>query len=293
MIRKHMISIAMIMPILLAALTAVPIHAQSDPTLFIDPATSNESGPPAMVSVNVDLTAQSGVQAYDFAITYDNSVLSVASMNTGPSFSSAFIFDSSVNEGAGFLTFGAALPGSTVDITTSDILASVTFNVIGFGNSPLTLSDASIVALDSNGSPVTITPMLANGVVQGPAPPPPSAAAFKHFKTRPDIRQMNYTLGVTTNTFFADVAETLGSDAYVVVVFTVVGGNSGSVTSTRSAVTHLTASQEIKTISASWTVPSPMPDRYFVSGRLFVSGASDMRGAQLMGGDTFQFHVTN
>ena len=136
MIRKHMISIAMIMPILLAALTAVPIHAQSDPTLFIDPATSNEGGPPAMVSVNVDLTAQSGVQAYDFAITYDNSVLSVASMNTGPSFSSAFIFDSSVNEGAGFLTFGAALPGSTVDITTSDILASVTFNVIGFGKLP-------------------------------------------------------------------------------------------------------------------------------------------------------------
>ena len=84
-----------------------------------------------MVSVNVDLTAQSGVQAYDFAITYDNSVLSVASMNTGPSFSSAFIFDSSVNEGAGLLLEGGFGFVNSLQVQVGDALVQFRDREIG------------------------------------------------------------------------------------------------------------------------------------------------------------------
>ncbi len=291
---NKVLSIALILPLLLSAIPAFPVHASTPPVLSFSPASQTEVGPPATVSVNVVLTGQADLQLYSFALFYSQSVIQASNIMLGsdvPAPPTAIIFDQSINNGAGFLTYGVALGGTTLDATTAKILATVSFKVVGFDTSFLRFGAVTLMILVA-GQPTPVPSVsTTEGSIIGPPKPPATSAVLINFKTRVDHLHLDKITG-PVNRFFADVVSSGPNPAFVQVTFIVLSAGGNSTT----AIARGQVSPGGESILVVQWIAGPEPTRYFVTGTLFFSGAVDASG-NLLGpiksnSDTLTFTVS-
>jgi len=268
------------------ALFSLPVSrvgAVSGANLQVSPASilGIPGGPSSTASVEV--ANVTNLVAYDVTLSWNPSILSCVSVSdSGTIFSSLPHAGLVLTCGIGFARAAETLLGGSVNVTGSSSapLLFVTLAFIGFGQTPLTIGDDTLV--DSSLNSITHTDV--NGLAKTP---PPAQADLVHFKARPDFHHLSISARGNVNTLFADVAETSRtSQAYVQVVFTVVSSG-GDVSTAVTPVTLLAAGQE-STLQASWTAPSTLPFRYFVVAQLQVGGD----GIHFINGNSKTFSFT-
>lgn len=148
---------------------SVPTNAQALPNMSVDPPLTY-AGTNSTFTINLNLTGGKDVCSWQAYIYYNNAILQGVSYFEGPFLSShgSTLFDGSFNDQYN-ATFGQmwmwcvrAWSGYGVD--GSGILANVTFQTIGSGNSTLSLADT--VLGDSQANPITHTTNDGNVSVQ-------------------------------------------------------------------------------------------------------------------------------
>jgi hypothetical protein len=218
-------------------------------------------------TVSVQVANATSLVSYDLSLTWNPTIVTAVNItDAGTLFSSYPHFQLLLTTGVGFARVAETLLGSSVNVTgtTTSALVFVTLAFVGFGQTSLTISNDVLVS----SSLVAIPHADLNGVARTP---PPAQASLIQWKARPDIRHLSISTRGTVDTFFADVAETSGvNQAFVRVIFKVISA-AGDVSSAVTPVTLLSAAQS-SILSASWTVPSTLPLKYFVQAQLQVSG---------------------
>ena len=113
-------------------------------------------GSPESVTINV--VGLTDLYAFQFDLTFNPSVFTVAGVNEGGLFNSVGVSFSpgTINNSAGTITFiGDSLSGSGPGISTSGTLVQITLTSIGAGSSSISL--ANVVLLDSALNDITAT----------------------------------------------------------------------------------------------------------------------------------------
>ncbi len=242
--------------------------AVSGTTLTVVPA-SNRGIPGSLpITVHVDVANVANLVSYDVSLFWNASILKCNSISdTGTVFSSLPHAALVTICGVGFARVAETLLGTSVSLSgaSSTPLFFVSLSFVGFGSSTLTIGDDILV--DSS---LNAIPHIDRGATA--STPPPAQASMIQFKARPDVKHLSLSIS-TTNTFFADAEETSGvNPAFVRVVFTVVSSG-GDVSTTVTPITKLAPAQSA-ILSATWTVPSTLPSKYFVVAQLQASGDS-------------------
>lgn len=141
----------------LCAVAALPLAAQAQATLSAVPASGTVAvGSP--LSVAIDIGNVTDLYAYQFTLSFNAAVLQATGVVNGSFLDGAgttFFDAGSIDNTAGTVSFVVgSLIGPIAGATGSGPLASVSFNVTGFGSSTLTLSD--VLALDSTLGDITL-----------------------------------------------------------------------------------------------------------------------------------------
>ncbi|HYI97503.1 MAG TPA: cohesin domain-containing protein [Bryobacteraceae bacterium] len=140
-------------------------------TILIDPASSTTSvGGAANVAIQV--TDVNDLYAYQFDLSFDPTVLSITGVSEGGFLSSGgstFFFPGTIDNALGTLSLTAgALEGPVSGVNGGGILAMVQFTGVGFGTSPVTLSN--VVLLDSAGGDIAAATIQNGSVTVVPEP---------------------------------------------------------------------------------------------------------------------------
>jgi adhesin HecA-like repeat protein len=147
-------------------------YGSATPTLSIEPP-SQEVGPGMSFSLDVRISGVADLFAYQFDLAFNPLILSAGSITEGPFLSSggatAFIAGT-IDNTAGTITATAdTLIGAVPGVNGSGVIATVDFQALSPGESPITLSDA--ILLDS--SLIEIDVNIADGGVTVAAVPEP------------------------------------------------------------------------------------------------------------------------
>ena len=150
--------------IILAVLLLVFGHPAIAATILINPGSSTTTIG-GTVDVTVRVEDADDLYAYQFDLSFDPTVLSATSVGEGsflPGGGSTFFLPGTIDNVAGTVTLTAgSLEGAVPGVTGSGALALVQFTGLGFGPSPVTISN--VVLLDSIGADIDATTQ--NGTV--------------------------------------------------------------------------------------------------------------------------------
>jgi hypothetical protein len=156
---------------ILAVLLLVLRDAASAATILIEPASSTTSMGGA-VNVAVGVTDVTDLYAYQFDLSFDPTVLSTTGASEGgflPSGGSTIFLPGTIDNALGTVTLTAgALEGPLSGVSGSGTLATVLFTGVGFGTSPVTLSN--VVLLNSVGGDIAPATIQNGSVAVVPEP---------------------------------------------------------------------------------------------------------------------------
>ncbi|NOQ15296.1 MAG: hypothetical protein GQ583_12570 [Methyloprofundus sp.] len=114
-------------------------------------------------SVDILITDVADFSGFEFDLFFDSSILKALSITSGDIFGTdTFGLENSVNSSSVRLSEFSTAIDEGINITTANVLASVSFEVVGFGISALTLNN--IILSDSLGSEITAN-TLQNGQI--------------------------------------------------------------------------------------------------------------------------------
>ncbi len=140
-------------------------------TITIEP-TSNTTSVGGAFNIAVQVTGVSDLYAYQFDLSFGPAVVSITNVTEGgllPSGGSTFFFPGAIDNVSGTLTLTAgSLQGPVPGVNGSGTLATVLFTGVGFGATPVTLSN--VVLLDSAGSDIAGTTIQNGSVTVVPEP---------------------------------------------------------------------------------------------------------------------------
>lgn len=149
-------------------LVVFPVHAI--PIVSIQPPNST----PIVgtnFSVDVAVSGATDIAGWQFNLMFDPTIINAVDVVEGPFLQTGGItvfFEGTIDNTLGKTgLWGAALLGPNLGVTGSGVLASILFNALSTGFSPLTLSDVILVDSEANG----IIPATQNGSVN-PVPEP-------------------------------------------------------------------------------------------------------------------------
>jgi Cohesin domain len=135
----------------LVASLLVMAAVQADTIVSIQPSSSNVSLG-GSTDVTIQITGVSDLYAFQFDVGFDASVVSATSVDEGaflPAGGSTFFFGGSIDNVTGSISSIAdSLIGPVPGVSGSGMLATIQFQGIGMGISPIQLSN--IILLDSN-----------------------------------------------------------------------------------------------------------------------------------------------
>jgi hypothetical protein len=145
--------------------------AASAATIMIEPTLSTTFVGGA-INVTVQVTDVTDLYAYQFDVSFDPTVLSTTDVSEGgllPSGGGTFFFPGAIDNVLGTLTLtSGSLEGPVPGVSGSGILANIVFTGVGFGASPVTLSN--VVLLDSAGRDIAATTIQNGSVTVIPEP---------------------------------------------------------------------------------------------------------------------------
>jgi general secretion pathway protein D len=148
-----------------------PLYASALPILSIEPP-SKTVQPGQHFSLNAFITDVTDLFAFEFDLAFDPTVLSTISVIEGPFLpggGSTFFVPGSIDNTVGTITLtSGTLIGPIPGVSGSGILATINFQALALGTSPVTLSN--VLLLDSNLADITAS--TADGTVS--AVPEPS-----------------------------------------------------------------------------------------------------------------------
>lgn len=160
--------------VIIAMALGLALHASvasALPILSIDPP-STVVGLGKTFSLDVAIRDVTDLFFFQFDLAFDPAILAATSISEGPFLpngGATFFIPGTIDNAAGSInSTGDSLLGLTPGVTGSGTLASVRFDALAFGTSPLTLTN--ILLLDSAGSPIAFdTEAGAVSVVPEPA----------------------------------------------------------------------------------------------------------------------------
>lgn len=146
--------------------SAVPILSIAPSTAVVQPSQS--------FSLDISITDALDLYAFQFDLAFDPAILSAGGITEGPFLptgGATFFIAGTIDNVTGAITFTAdTLQTAILGVDGSGTLATVSFQALALGTSPITLS--SVVLLDSNLGDITAS--TADGTVMVSAVPEPS-----------------------------------------------------------------------------------------------------------------------
>jgi hypothetical protein len=130
--------------------------AQSEASLYVNPPTVTASVGQSF-SININITGVQDLFGWQFELDWNSSLLNVTSISEGSFLSSGgtTFFSYTLNDTAGSIVVDGTLTGQGSGVDGDGVLATVTFNVLSSGQSPLTLTGAELA--DSNDNPISVS----------------------------------------------------------------------------------------------------------------------------------------
>ena len=161
---------------LVAALVSVACaQAWAVPTLSLT-ATPSTAAPGSQVNVAVMVSDVADLASYQFSLSFNASVLSLASYMEGNFLGTAgstYADGGTLDANAGTISFAfGALFGTDPGASGSGVVANYTFNTLSAGLSALTFSD--VLLLTSSGGDIATTIVNGSVNVEAPVIPPPT-----------------------------------------------------------------------------------------------------------------------
>lgn len=154
--------------LLVVAVGLLSSPAFSDAILSVQPSITT-ANPGDLFSVNIDVTGVMDLYAFQFDVAFDSNVLGFSAITEGSFLPGAgsTIFIPGTDNLDGTLTFTAdTLTGAVAGVTGDGTLATLFFQALAPGSSPIVLSN--VILLDSNFIEISATTV--NGVATVPEP---------------------------------------------------------------------------------------------------------------------------
>ena len=178
----------------------------AESSVSVSPQTITAStGDTFTIDIIVD-SAGSDVYGAQYELYFDNTILSATSQTQGlfltQDDATANVFANNINNTLGKIVYGEARMGAPTGVTSSGVLASITFETIKSGTSALTLSYVMLV--DSNGDEVmtTVNSGTCMAAEPGEAPAVTPEAAY----TDIPVEEANYMIESDPEIIILDVS---------------------------------------------------------------------------------------
>ena len=155
--------------LLVVAVVLLSSPAFSDAILSVQPSVTT-ANPGDDFSINIDVSGVTDLYAFQFDVTFDPNILAFSLITEGsflPGGGSTVFIPGTPDNVAGTLTFTAdTLVGSISGVDGSGTLATLFFQALASGSSPIVLSNASL--LDPTFSDITATTVSGTATVPEP-----------------------------------------------------------------------------------------------------------------------------